>query len=57
MPRVSEAASVQCPVAARAAEVGWTPLPSEDATAKRSGGARTLFRDDSVRRLAPSTHG
>ena len=44
MPRISEAASVQCPVAARAAEVGWIPIPPEDATAKRSGEALAFRR-------------
>ena len=33
-------------MAARAAEVGWIPVPLEDATAKRGGEVGMLFRDD-----------
>ncbi len=46
IPRISEAASVQFPMVVHAAEVGWTPIPPEDATAKRGGEAGMLFRDD-----------
>ena len=44
--RIDEAASVQFPMVAHAAEIGWTPVPPEDATAKRGGEAGMLFRDD-----------
>ena len=44
--RIGEAASVQFPMVAHAAEIGWTPVPPEDATAKRGGEAGMLFRDD-----------
>ena len=44
--RIDEAASVQFPMVAHAAEIGWTPVPPKDATAKRGGEAGMLFRDD-----------
>ena len=46
MLRIGEAASVQFPMVAHAAEIGWTPIPPKDATAKRGGEAGMLFRDD-----------
>ena len=44
--RIGEAVSVQFPMVAHAAEIGWTPIPPKDATAKRGGEAGMLFRDD-----------
>ena len=44
--RIDEAASVQFPMVAYAVEIGWTPVPPKDATAKRGGEAGMLFRDD-----------
>ena len=59
--RIGEAASVRFPMVVHAAEIGWTPIPPEDTTAKRGGEAGMLFRDDlgsaSAYRSMPSTHG
>ena len=44
--KISEAASVQFPMVAHAAEIGWIPVPPEIATAKRGGEAGMLFRDE-----------
>ena len=44
--RIDEAASIQFPMVAHAAEIGWTPVSPKDATAMRGGEAGTLFRDD-----------
>ena len=42
--RISEAGSVQFPMVAHAAEIGWQPLPPADALAKRGGQAGMLLR-------------
>ena len=44
--KINEAASVQFPMVRHAAEVGWTPLPSEVAMHKRGGETGMLFRDE-----------
>ncbi|MEA3246939.1 MAG: HsdR family type I site-specific deoxyribonuclease [Gemmatimonadota bacterium] len=43
---ISEAGSVQFPMVAHAAAIGWTPLTPEKAKAKRGGEDAMLFRDD-----------
>ena len=49
---ISEAASVQFPIVAHAAEIGWTATPPEGAVAKRGGEAGMLFRDELGAKLA-----
>lgn len=44
--KISEAGSVQFPMVAHAAAIGWTPLTPEVAKAKRGGEAGMLFRDE-----------
>jgi type I restriction enzyme, R subunit len=43
---ISEAASVQFPMVAHAAGIGWTSIPPEVAQQKRGGEAGMLFRDE-----------
>ncbi|MHB8145814.1 MAG: type I restriction endonuclease subunit R [Vulcanimicrobiaceae bacterium] len=43
---ISEGGSVQFPMVAHAAEIGWVPLAPEDAKEKRGGEDAMLFRDD-----------
>ena len=43
---ITEAASVQFPMVAHAAEIGWTSLSPDDAKAKRGGEDGMLFRQD-----------
>jgi type I restriction enzyme R subunit len=44
--RISEAGSVQFPMVAHAAAIGWIPIPPEVAKQKRGGEAGMLFRDE-----------
>ncbi len=44
--KITEAASVQFPMVAHAAEIGWKPVSPADATAKRGGIAGMLFRGE-----------
>ncbi len=44
--KISEAGSVQFPMVAHAAAIGWTPIPPEVAKQKRGGEAGMLFRDE-----------
>lgn len=44
--KISEAGSVQFPMVAHAAEIGWTPVKPEVAKQKRGGEAGMLFRDE-----------
>jgi len=44
--KISEAGSVQFPMVAHAAAIGWTPIPPEVAMQKRGGEAGMLFRDE-----------
>jgi type I restriction enzyme R subunit len=44
--RISEAGSVQFPMVAHAAAIGWTAVPPEVALQKRGGEAGMLFRDE-----------
>ena len=43
---ITEATTVQFPMVRHAAEIGWTPLPPQDALHKRGGEAGMLFRDE-----------
>jgi type I restriction enzyme R subunit len=43
---ITEASSVQFPMIAHVAEIGWVPIPPEVATAKRGGDDAMLFRED-----------
>ena len=43
---ITEATTVQFPMVRHAAEIGWTPLPPQDALQKRGGEAGMLFRDE-----------
>lgn len=43
---ISEAGSVQFPMVAHAAAIGWTPVAPEPARSKRGGEAGMLFRDE-----------
>ncbi len=49
---ITEAGSVQFPMVAHAAGIGWTPLPPEIAQQKRGGEAGMLFRDELEAALA-----
>ena len=44
--QISEAGSVQFPMVAHAASIGWTPLKPERAKQKRRGEAGMVFRDE-----------
>jgi type I restriction enzyme R subunit len=44
--KISEAGSVQFPMVAHAAAIGWTAIPPEVAKHKRGGEAGMLFRDE-----------
>ena len=48
---ITEAGSVQFPMVRHAAEIGWTPLPPQDALRKRGGETGLLFRDELERVL------
>ena len=53
---ITEAATVQMPMVLHAGEVGWTPVPPEDALVRRGGTAGLLFRrevEDALRRFNP----
>lgn len=53
---ITEAATVQFPMVRHAAEVGWTPLTSQEALARRGGASSMLFRGDleaALRRFNP----
>jgi type I restriction enzyme R subunit len=50
--RISEADSVQFPMVAHAACIGWTPITPESAKQKRGGEAGMLFRDEFAAALA-----
>ena len=53
---ITEASSVQFPMVRHAAEVGWIPLPPQDALAMRYGEAGLLFRnvmEEALRRFNP----
>jgi type I restriction enzyme R subunit len=50
--KISEAGSVQFPMVAHAAEIGWTPLSPEAAKLKRGGEAGMLLRDELEEKLA-----
>ena len=43
---ITEATTVQFPMILHAAEIGWVPLPPQDALHKRGGEAGLLFRDE-----------
>ncbi|VBI73258.1 type I restriction endonuclease subunit R [Burkholderia pseudomallei] len=43
--KISEAGTVQFPMVKHAVEIGWTPIPPEDARIKRGGEAGAFFRD------------
>ena len=43
---LTEAATVQFPMVRHAANVGWTPLPTEGALAMRGGEAGLLFQSE-----------
>ena len=53
---ITEANSVQMPMVRHAAEVGWTPVPPQDALARRGGQSGLLFRgelEEALRRFNP----
>ena len=53
---ISEASTVQMPMVRHAAEVGWIPVPPQEALAHRGGPAGLSFRgelEDALRRLNP----
>ena len=53
---ITEAGTVQFPMVRHAAEVGWDPVPPEEATTKRGEPAGLLFRgelEDALRRFNP----
>ena len=50
--KISEAGSVQFPMVAHAAEIGWTPLSPDAARAKRGGSDGVLLRDELGKALA-----
>ncbi len=50
--KITEAGTVQFPMVAHAAEIGWTPITPEDARNKRGGEAGTFFRDVLEAKLA-----
>jgi type I restriction enzyme R subunit len=50
--KISEAGTVQFPMVAHAAAIGWTAIPPEVAKQKRGGEAGMLFRDEIEAALA-----
>ena len=50
--QISEAGTVQFPMVAHAAEVGWIPVSPEVARQKRGGESGMLFRDELEAKLA-----
>ena len=53
---ITEASTVQMPMVRHAAEVGWIPVPPQEALALRGGSAGLLFRgelEDALRRFNP----
>jgi type I restriction enzyme, R subunit len=50
--KISEAGSVQFPMVAHAAAIGWIAIPPEIAKQKRGGEAGMLFRDEIEATLA-----
>ena len=53
---ITETSTVQMPMVRHAAEVGWVPVPPQDALARRGGPAGLLFRgelEESLHRLNP----
>ena len=44
--KINEAGTVQFPMVAHAAAIGWSPIPPEAALLKRGGEAEMLFRDE-----------
>ena len=55
-PYISEATTVQMPMVRHAAEVGWAPVPPQEALALRGGTAGLLFRgglEEALRRSNP----
>jgi type I restriction enzyme R subunit len=44
--KISEAGTVQFPMVAHAAGIGWTPIPPQVARQKRGGEAGMMFRDE-----------
>ena len=51
--RITEAGTVQFPMVRHAAEVGWAPVPPEEALACRGGTAGLLFRGELEAAPAP----
>ena len=54
---ITEAGSVQFPMVRHAAEIGWTPIPPQDALRQRGGEAGMLFRTELEGRSRASTPG
>ena len=53
---ITEAATVQMPMVRHAAEVGWAPVPPQEALARRGGTSELLFRGEleaALRRFNP----
>lgn len=50
--KISEAGTVQFPMVKHAVEIGWLPLPPDQAQVKRGGEAGMFFRDDLTQKLA-----
>ena len=53
---ITEAATVQMPMVRHAEEVGWVPVPPQEALVLRGGAAGLLFRGDleaALRRFNP----
>ena len=53
---ITEASTVQMPMVRHAADVGWAPVPPQEALARRGGPAGLLFRgelEDALRRFNP----
>lgn len=50
--RISEAGTVQFPMVAHAADIGWTPITPKAARAKRGGDDGMMFRDELKASLA-----
>jgi type I restriction enzyme, R subunit len=51
--KISEAGTVQFPIVAHAAAIGWTAIPPDVALQKRGGEAGMLFRDATGGRARP----
>ncbi len=54
-PNISEASTVQMPMARHAAEAGWTPVAPEGAPVRRGGTDGLLFRRELDNRCAASS--